>query len=240
MAEKVLPRKISKPQPNVNCTCMQCGKTFFVWASGFRNGEGKYCSRACRPTLVERACRWCQKTYMIAPSVLKRGSGQCCSRACRLAYMYRTPLADRFWAHVPHRPDVGCWLWNDIRDKKRYRSLSYKNKSRPAHRLSWELHFGEIPNGLFVCHHCDTPLCVRPDHLFLGTNQENLQDAATKGRTAHGERNSRAKLTEPQVREIRRQYAQSKDGMYAIARSFSVTASCVWNIVNRYTWRHVD
>lgn len=96
-------------------------------------------------------------------------------------------LADRFWSKV--RKSDGCWLWTD----KPHAPWGYgrlgnaiNGKEIKAHRLSWMLHFGPIPDGLGVLHKCDTPLCVRPDHLFLGTQLDNVHDCVAKGRAAGG------------------------------------------------------
>jgi len=75
-----------------------------------------------------------------------------------------------------------CWIWMGSRSKKGYGVFNIKGKQKKAHRISYEFHKGEIPDGLFVCHRCDTPQCINPDHLFLGTNHDNMQDAMNKGR----------------------------------------------------------
>src|SRR6476660_6501286 len=93
-----------------------------------------------------------------------------------------TPTVDRFWAGVD-KSDTGCWNWAKSKTKAGYGTLrSYDNVLLYAHRFSWELHHGPIPPKLYVCHHCDNPGCVRPDHLFVGTHNDNMQDMLKKGR----------------------------------------------------------
>lgn len=95
----------------------------------------------------------------------------------------RRPLADRFWEKV-HKTE-SCWLWTaSVKDGFPYGQIGHPGTRTPrrAHRVSWELHNGPIPAGLFVLHKCDNPRCVRPDHLFLGTQSDNLKDAYSKGR----------------------------------------------------------
>lgn len=100
------------------------------------------------------------------------------------------PLGDRFWPKV--QKSDGCWLWVAGGDSAtgygRIRLGRAGTKHELAHRVAWQLTFGPIPDGLWVLHHCDTPRCVRPDHLFLGDCSDNMKDAATKGRMVKGER----------------------------------------------------
>jgi hypothetical protein len=103
-------------------------------------------------------------------------------------------LEERFWLHV--RKSTGCWIWTAQIHGFGYGYFHVGKRKMPAHRFSWELHYGKIPEGLFVCHHCDVPECVNPDHLFLGTKKQNTHDAIRKGRLFH-------KISSQQVDEIR-------------------------------------
>lgn len=112
----------------------------------------------------------------------------------------RIPIADRFWPKVnkdgpvpAHRPELGpCWLWTAGRTQEGYGHFRISRDGRwiktTAHRVAFELTYGPLDEGLFACHHCDTPPCVRPDHLFVGPPGDNSRDAARKGRLATGER----------------------------------------------------
>jgi len=112
-----------------------------------------------------------------------------------------------------------------------------------AHRASWVLANGPIPDGLSVCHRCDTPLCVRPDHLFLGTHADNIRDAVKKGRVilpvkkARGEQHPRARLTVSQVLLIRRLHGTVSN--LSLAARFKINPATVCNIVKRRIWKHV-
>ena len=153
-------------------------------------------------------------------------------------------LRRRFWAKVVKGP--GCWGWTGSVQSRGYAVISVSEErgdNRPAHRLSWELHYGSIPDGVFVLHHCDNRTCTRPDHLFLGTAKDNTADMFAKGRQGDtglvGERNGRAKLTEDDVRTIRREYV--KDGVTPrrLATRFGVTPTTIhWTAQGR-NWSHV-
>jgi hypothetical protein len=103
----------------------------------------------------------------------------------------REPAETRFWRKVHKTKDSvnGCWLWRGHASKGYglFAEDGLKARKR-VHRFSWELHFGEIPTGMLVCHKCDVPRCVRPDHLFLGTHKDNHDDMVRKGRRHRGPR----------------------------------------------------
>lgn len=91
-------------------------------------------------------------------------------------------LQERFEVSYVPEPNSGCWLWFGSTNRRGYGSIQENGKRLGAHRLSWTIHNGEIPEGYFVCHTCDNPCCVNPGHLFLGTHQDNMTDMCKKGR----------------------------------------------------------
>lgn len=155
---------------------------------------------------------------------------------------------DRFWADV--QKGEGCWEWQGTRNGAGYGLFWALGRQWRAHRVSWELGNGPIPDGINVCHRCDHPPCVRPDHLFLGNQQANIQDAVAKGRkktgTDHwwssvdqsGRKNRRAKLAEADVLEIRRRYLGG-ESKHSIAQDFSIHPNHVNRLVSGARWGHL-
>lgn len=151
-------------------------------------------------------------------------------------------IVERFYAKVfCCTYDRGCWIWTGYQVKG-YGGLgrgTAEDGKDYAHRISWVLHRGPIPPGMHVLHHCDTPLCVRPDHLFLGTCHDNHMDMMAKGRYArknhHGERNPKHKLTAADVKQIRLLHASGVDER-TLAKQFGVVHGTVWFIVRNVTW----
>lgn len=139
----------------------------------------------------------------------------------------------------------GCWNWIGSKNRDGYGQIRVErsgfNGYFRAHRVSWIYHHGEIPDGLCVLHRCDNPGCVNPEHLFLGTQADNMRDRNAKGRLPHeklrGSSNGRALLNEADVAEIRR---LSADGARQadIARRFGIAKATVYCILRGLTWRH--
>lgn len=142
----------------------------------------------------------------------------------------RGTFEERFWRKVrkSEEPD-GCWIWIASRRFHGYGQIAPAGvigKPVPAHRASWEMHFGPIPDGLCVCHRCDVPACVRPDHLFLGTKKDNSEDMVAKGRSTAGPRNWSYKLTPEIVAKMRQE-----SGPYSqTAKKFGVCLATAWRV----------
>jgi hypothetical protein len=165
------------------------------------------------------------------------------SRGRRLS----VPLRVRLFSRVAVRGADECWPWLGPVDAKGYGRISLggaRSPGRPSgdrvHRVSYVLANGPIAPGVLVCHRCDNPPCVNPDHLFLGTAADNNADRDGKGRhvALHGSRHGSAKLTEDAVREMRRLHSAGVS-CQALAARFGVDRTNVWLIVRHKAWRHV-
>ncbi len=159
--------------------------------------------------------------------------------------MSRVPIEDRFWMKVDKngpihtRLKTRCWIWVGGKSNG-YGKIKLSGRMVGVHRLSWKIHNRPISNsGLFVLHECDVRHCVNPDHLFLGTHQDNMDDKVNKGRQSRlrGEKNPEAKLSDSEVQEIRTLY---EDGFLQreIAKFYEVSQQAVSLIVTRMFWKH--
>ena len=155
-----------------------------------------------------------------------------CSPECR------SEVSHRFWRKVDKSGE--CWEWTGSRRSKGYGDLVKEGRNVGAHRISYELANGPIPDGLCVCHHCDNTGCVNPDHLFLGTSAENTADMIAKGRAVHGRGETlySAKLTEQNVRDIRAKHSEGVTGS-SLAREYGVTTGTISHIIKGRRWKHL-
>jgi hypothetical protein len=204
--------------------------------------------------MIHRRCKHCGQGFSVPQSRFDSGRGRYCCVGCYRAHPIPS-TESRFWPKV--KIGTSCWLWTGSPASKGYCEISLGG-SNPVcvgvHRFSYELHFGPIPDGLLVCHECDTPRCVRPDHLFLGTYADNGADCVRKGRAASGVRNGRslhpecvprgeshygAKVTADQVAEIRSLYVPRRVSTRALAERFGLSRSQIFNIVSGAQWRSV-
>ena len=161
----------------------------------------------------------------------------------------KTPQLERFWNYV--EKTEGCWNWTGPKIRQGYGVFCQGRKKKTlAHRFSWRLHSGEIPKGIFVCHHCDNPSCVRPEHLFTGTAKDNNRDAIKKGRFVYntrlglkapnriknlprGENHPHVKMTEEKVLEARRLFATGKYNCKQLGKMFGLSQSGMYAVVHR-------
>lgn len=134
----------------------------------------------------------------------------------------------------------GCWEFIGSLDGGGYGHLTYRGKNVRAHRIAYDLCVGDIPKGQHVLHACDNRPCVNPDHLFLGTNQDNIDDMIAKERNNRGERNGMAVLTEDDVREIRQLLSTGTYTQSEIGDMFGVTRGAVKSIKLGKTWKYLD
>jgi hypothetical protein len=149
------------------------------------------------------------------------------------AIMERKPLEIRFWDKVNRRGQDECWYWKGAKNKKGYGLIGAggdHGKLLKASRVSWIINNGPIPEGMFICHHCDIPSCVNPKHLFIGTAQTNLDDASMKNRMAH-------KLKEGDVFDIRKLLSDGAP-QQEIASKYGVSNATICKIKYRTTWKN--
>lgn len=193
----------------------------------------------------------CGKEKSITSMSLRpNGSKSCgCGHLGMKSNRRSRPISDRFWEKV--EKSDGCWLWTAHVNNMGYGEFHLKSENSTveyAHRVSWVLHHGDIPADLEILHHCDTPHCVRPDHLFIGTQQDNMRDMVSKGRQGDtgstGEDHGMAKLTEDDVKEIRRRYIGgvnqfNPSNRRELAKEFGSAPAHVWQIYARKVWTHI-
>ena len=162
-----------------------------------------------------------------------------------------TSVEDRFWAKVQKSDE--CWIWTANRNRRGYGKFCLNKRQEPAHRVVYMLTYGDIPPGAWVLHHCDNPSCVRPDHLYLGTHQDNMRDRQERNRVArgdsngsrtrpdrilHGEQCSWAKLTIEQIVAIRQEYTTTRITLHQLAAKYGVSKSEIHNVVKRKVWNY--
>ena|SRR3990167_10446152 len=134
----------------------------------------------------------------------------------------------------------GCWLWTGRKDRRGYSCIRFENKAHKGHRVSYQLFIGEIPEGMCVCHRCDTLNCVNPYHLFLGTQKDNMRDCLLKGRYANskGDSNPNHKLTKDQVIFIRKS-VQSGVTIRHLEKELNTPYSTIWSICKGRSWQSI-
>jgi len=165
---------------------------------------------------------------------------------CYEASNQRFSLFERFWRLVePGKPE-DCWVWQGGKERNGYGRISdvgEKGNNYYAHRASWELTYGPIPEGMYCLHKCDNPSCVNPNHLWLGTYKDNMQDCSQKNRLGgsvqKGENNYNAKLTPSDVIQMRRMYYRGEGTITELARSWGINFNSAKPAILGITWKHI-
>jgi hypothetical protein len=236
------------PEPNTGC---------WLWfAHHDQDGYGTFYVNSPKPHSV-RAHRFAWELWNGAIPDGNQVRHSCSTNCCvnpqhlylELENAGRKPVAagQRFWSKVDKRGPDECWEWKAKCNPNGYGQFRVKEHTT-AHRVSWELTNGPIPEGLYVCHRCDNPPCVNPAHLFLGTAQDNARDMVKKGRDrasvcpesiVRGEKVGSAKLTNEQVIRIRSDYAGGGISCRELAAKYGVNRGTIRAVLTRKQWAHL-
>lgn len=233
--------------------CAECGADFSTIPCRIRVGKGIYCSRLCatssKRTLAAHYCVTCEREYFPTTKDIRGGSKNCsleCSRIFRTKQKNDLALiTKRFWAKVDKRGD--CWLWTASKRRLGYGQFRMRFRLYLAHQASYILTYGVIPDGLMVCHRCDNPPCVNPDHLFLGTQSDNMQDMVAKkrgwtqqpGNVKQGLESSVAKFTADQVLAIRAAAANKTMTQVEMMKVYNAGEATIYRVIHKKTYRDV-
>jgi LysM repeat protein len=256
-----------------------CGNTKAVRADHLLNGKTKTCGcwkqeldltgqRLGKLLVIARAgvlghgSGWLVRCDCGTEKVVSRRTISCgkvkacgCSRYERRSVRARQSTTERLWSKITKAQDANsCWPWTGPVGTRGYGLLTVASKTKQAHRLVWEEQHGAISDGMVICHKCDNPNCCNPNHLFIGTQKDNLADCRAKGRfpagprhglalhperRARGSKVSTAKLTERDIPEIYHAKVAG-DSIYAIAERYGVSASTIHLVCKGKTWRHAN
>lgn len=191
---------------------------------------------------VRRSCLQCQGDFAAERHWLRKGQAKYCSPDCYQKSTRSLSVEDNFWQHI-QKTDT-CWIWTGTIGKSGHGYVISRRlaKRTGAHRISWELHNGPIPEGLCVCHNCpggDNPACCNPAHLFLGTQADNMVDAKNKKRIRSGSRHHATKFSEDQIAVIFEMH-RSGQSHRSIATRLGVTHMTIGRIIRGQSWTHVE
>ncbi len=233
---------------DIEFKCLNCLKQSSAIRFGKQNPP-KYCCVECylehkkaKVTLYGVSnCEKCGKVFKWKRPK-HQGPAKLCSNKCKPKYYSEKESLDhqiKMYNERVVKNTEGCWGWTGTTDSTQgYSRIRNKRKNISAHRISWIIHRGEIPEGKQINHHCDNRRCTNPYHLYLGTQQENDADRMKRNRQAKGSRNAAAKLNEQQVLEIKKNLKQGFS-YKEIQEIYHISNATVSNISTEKNWKHV-
>lgn len=183
----------------------------------------------------------CEKMTLLEPRLCACGCGTVFAvRRYARGHAPNLPSEEQFWACVD-KPETGCWLWPAARGGHGVATPNRLTGYKLPYRVAWELTYGPIPEGMFICHKCDVARCVRPDHLFVGTAADNNADMMAKRRNgiARGKENGATTLIDEDIVEIRRLSECGAASYTQLSKQFGVHTNTIYRIVNKLTWSHL-
>lgn len=228
--------------------CVICGTQFIPKGQATRSHRQRYCSLPCRGegrrTRTTQQCALCDKIFFVTPAILKNGEGKFCSQACAYKSRFREPLEERIARQIDFTSSpTGCHLWQGAVNNDGYPSIHSASMGKKHLRLNrWILEQTkgpppqDKPNANHTCH---TPLCLNGEHLYWGSQAENMKDMKEARHSTFGEKSTNAKLTEQQVIEIRTLYWQEHYQQQVLAARYGISRPNICVLLKRQTWNHI-
>lgn len=183
---------------------------------------------------MKRNCEECNKEFEPRPYQVKIGTGRYCSTKCRGSGVNKPiPVEDRIFKFIKKLSEGGCWLFTGFRNKDGYGKIgTTPGKSEPAHRVMYKIKNGEIPKGRVVMHTCDNPACCNPEHLMLGTVNDNVQDMVKKGRNVALSKSDKSKFSIDTINLIRAEYTGRRGQKLQLSKKYNCSPTTITNILN--------